>query len=244
MSRAQEARAGRRLYWFVAMAGALALLFVRLGIWQLDRLDERRALNAKRRATLEQRPGDFTAILRDSVVANRQVILRGTPDYANDLVLTGRSRNGSPGVHIVTPVRVPGSDTAVLVNRGWVYAGDAATVDLARWREARETFTGYTRPLDHGNTPASRDRAGRAVRTLTREAVRALVPYPIHEVYVVSQDSAPAAAPARLPHPDLGEGPHLGYAIQWFAFAAVAIVGAGIVIVRGRTRSTDGPTGA
>ena len=49
--------------------------------------------------------------------------------------MTGRTRSGSPGVHILTPLRIPESDTALLVNRGWVYSPDARTVDLTRWRE-------------------------------------------------------------------------------------------------------------
>jgi surfeit locus 1 family protein len=212
------------LYAFVALAVLLAAIFVRLGIWQLDRLAERRALNAQRRAS------------------DRHVIVRGTPDYANEIVLTGRSRNGSPGVHVLTPLRLPGSDTAVLINRGWVYAADAATIDAVRWREARNVFQGYTRRIGPAG-PAIAPR-GRGVRTLTQDAIRGLVPYPISDIYVVSQDSVASGAPARLSPPDLGEGSHLGYAIQWFAFAAIAVIGAGIVVFRARGRATPGPTGA
>jgi surfeit locus 1 family protein len=242
MSLAIAGRARRRISWFVALALILATVFVRLGFWQLDRLDQRRALNAQRRAALAQPPLDYAQVLRSTDAADRQVIVRGAPDYANDILLTGRSRNGSPGVHVLTPVRVSGSDTAVLINRGWIYAADAATVDLTRWTEDRTTFRGYTRRID-ASAPTVTPR-GRGVRSLNRDALRGLLPYPVHDVYVVSQDSSTANAPARLPGPDLGEGPHLGYAVQWFAFAAIAVVGAGIVVFRARGHPTTGPTGA
>jgi surfeit locus 1 family protein len=174
--------------------------------------------------------------------SDRHVLVRGAPDYANDILLTGRSRNGSPGVHVLTPVRVSGSDTAILINRGWVYAADAATIDATKWREQRAEFRGYTRRIDQSG-PAIAPSA-RGVRMLTRGAIGGLLPYPVYDVYVVSQDSATATAPARLPPPDLSEGSHLGYAIQWFAFAAIAVIGAGIVVFRARGRATPGPTGA
>jgi surfeit locus 1 family protein len=174
-----------RIAAFVALAIVLAALFIRLGVWQLDRLDERRAENERRRADIR----------RDTIV--------GTPDYANEFVLTRRSHNGSPGVHIVTPVlvsRPPYVDTTLVI-RGWVYAADAATADLTRWREPRDRFSGYVMRRGAGQDT----------------------------VFLVSRDSATATTPVRLPEPDFSEGPHFGYAIQWFSFAATALVGAFVV---------------
>ena len=59
-------------------------------------------------------------------------------DFANEYALASRTRQGSPGVNIMTPLRIAGTDTAVLVNRGWVYAPDAMTVDLDPLAGARE----------------------------------------------------------------------------------------------------------
>jgi surfeit locus 1 family protein len=161
--------------------------------------------------------------------------VRGEPDYANEIVLTGRSRQGSPGVYIITPVRRTGSDSAILVTRGWVYSPDAATVDLTRWREPQNVFTGYVLSLPSTASSAPQQPAnGRKVRALTRENVRRLMPYPVATRYLVSQDSAADSTPARVGMPVLDDGPHLSYAIQWFAFAAIAIVGAGIVVYRAR----------
>lgn len=230
----------RRIAVFVALAIVLAVLFVRLGFWQVDRLGERRARNAATAARLDQPVTPFEQ-LRDSG-SFRRVTVTGTPDYENEIVLTGRSRNGSPGVYILTPVRRPGADTAVIVIRGWVYAPDAATADLTRWRERRTAFEGYVSTL--AAAPPGASSGGRKVRTLTRVGVRSLLPYPVAAQYVVSQDPQSDSTPARLQKPALDDGPHLIYAIQWFAFAVIALVGAGIVAFRARSQRNPGSTGA
>jgi surfeit locus 1 family protein len=234
----------RRLVTFVGLAVTLGLLFVRLGFWQLDRLAQRRAENLEVAGQLAMAPVPITRLLRERHPDNRRAIVNGAPDYGNEFVLTGRSRSGSPGVHLITPLKVPGEDTAILVNRGWVYAADARTADLGRWREARTSFSGHTQVLDTSAGAGTVTAQGRAVRRLTTEAVASLLPYPVHRVYVIAQDSEVSGAPARLPAPALDEGPHFSYALQWFAFATIAIVGAVAVVTRTRQPGRDGSTGA
>ena len=131
----------RRIQLFVVLAFAMAALFVRLGFWQLSRLSQRRASKAVISARLALPEVPLASLTLDSISEmHRRVVFTGVPDTAHEFLWTGRSRNGSRGVYIVTPVVVAG-DTAVLVNRGWVYAPDAATADLSRWRERRTTFT-------------------------------------------------------------------------------------------------------
>lgn len=213
---------------FVALAIALAALFVRLGFWQLARLAERRAHNAETASRLAQPVVAFEKLSDTS--SFRRVVVAGTPDYANEIVFTGRSRNGSPGVYILTPIRRPSNDSAVVVIRGWVYAPDAATADLSRWRETRRTFSGFVTTLSRVPPAREQHANGRKLRSLTLGGVQGLLPYPVAPQYVVSEDSAADSTPARLSMPTLDNGPHLSYAIQWFAFAAIAIVGAGIVL--------------
>lgn len=215
-----------RTWSFILLALVLAGLCIRLGFWQLDRHQERRAFNADRAARLAAAPAayDSVRLLREGWL--RRSILEGKPDYEREFVITGRSRNGSPGVHIMTPLKQTGSDTAVLVNRGWVYAPDAATIDLGRWRESRTSFSGYTDTIPAPDAPPQLKNRG--LRSLTKAGVDSLLPYPFHSLYLVAHDSVPEA-PARLSQPALDAGPHLSYAIQWFCFAAIAIGGAVIV---------------
>ena len=221
----------RGLKQFIAIACVLAVVFVSLGVWQIKRLGQRRARNALVLARLRD-PVVPVDRLRDTL-SFRRAIAAGVPDYANEIVLTGRARNGSPGVYLLTPVRPPGRDSATIVIRGWVYSPDAATVDLSRWPEARDTFAGYVARIPDGPTARAGERP-RSIRKLTMSGVRELLPYPVAEMYVISQDAAADTAPARLPPPQLDEGPHLNYAITWFSFATIAIVGAATVAAQAR----------
>jgi surfeit locus 1 family protein len=224
-----------RIVVFVALALMLAALFVRLGVWQLDRLAERRARNSTLAARLARAPVEFSAL--PDTTGYRRAVVSGVPDYENEIIYTGRSRNGSPGVYLVTPIRRTANDTAVAVVRGWVYAPDAATIDAAKWRESRSGFRGYVLSLPAGAAAAGTS-PERKVRALTHAALRQLLPYPVAPVYLVAQDSAAdTTAPARLDLPRLDNGPHLSYAIQWFCFAAIAIIGAGVVATRARRQS-------
>ena len=219
---------------FAAIALLAAVLFTRLGFWQLDRLAERRARNRLISAQIAAAPAPWSDT---TAVRYRRVKLSGIPDYERDIVLVGRSRGGSPGVNLVTPLRLIGSDTAVLVNRGWVYSPDATAVDHTRWRE-EDTLRveGYVEAFIEpgpGDLPAQQ----RIARRLSHQAVSARFPYPIAPAYVVATEtgtSRSANTPARAAIPTPDDGPHLGYAVQWFAFALIAVVGAGIAIASGR----------
>jgi surfeit locus 1 family protein len=227
---------------FVALAVALAGLFVRLGFWQLDRRAERQRANAFVRAQMQRPPVPYPELIRKSPLTPtpkallvdtalapwwRRTTIVGKPEYAEEFVVMGRSRNGSPGVHIFTPLRVDGLKEVVLVNRGWVYSPDAATIDLTRWRENRDTFTGYTEQLPWGHSFSIVK--GRGIRPLYHNGVSRVLPYSFQGLYVVALDSGGPEAPARLSLPSLSDGPHLSYAIQWFCFAAIALGGAVIV---------------
>lgn len=214
-----------------------ATLFVRLGIWQLDRLGQRR----QRNALIERRMAEPPAAWSDTTaVRYRRVRISGVPDYEREIVLVGRSRDGSPGVNLVTPLRPRGSDTAVLVNRGWVYSADATKVDQLPWREGDTlSIQGYVEAFTEpgpGDLPANQWLA----RRLSHRAVSARYPYPIAPAYVVAthfandQRGRGVRAPTRAPPPVPDSGPHLGYALQWFAFALIALVGAAIAIATGR----------
>nr|MBA3889487.1 SURF1 family protein [Gemmatimonadaceae bacterium] len=168
----------------------------------------------------------------------RRARITGIADYDQELILGNRSRSGAPGVNFLTPVRIPGSDTAVLVNRGWVYSPDAATPPDESWREQDTvSFEGYVDILAAGEAAPQNDRRPRLVPRATYASVAARLPYPVAGTYLVAllpEDSARTGIPARVALPEVtDEGPHLGYAFQWFIFATIAFVGAGIALRQG-----------
>jgi surfeit locus 1 family protein len=235
-----------KLGLFVTLAILAAAVCVRLGVWQLHRLAERRARNALIVARLDSAAVDFAALPRDSAAARfRRVRLAGVPDYDHELILATRTRQGSPGVNLLTPVRRPGTDTAVLVNRGWVYSPDGSTIDPGKWRERDAEFTGYAEevPSTGGSAFVSRPNV---IARLSYDVVAKTLPYPVSPMYVVALGNGRQAPDqiARLTVPPLDDGPHLSYAIQWFGFATVALVGAAFVIRQARADSPRNGEGA
>jgi surfeit locus 1 family protein len=211
------------------------LVCLRLGFWQLSRLDERRTWNAHLEARLAAPPMAVTALPADSAAGHyHRVFARGRFDYSKQVALATRSVQGSPGVHLLTPLRLENGAT-VMVNRGWVYAPDAMTIDAARWRERdgdTVSVTGYAETWSGRETvpvPASQ----RVVRALDSSAVARLVGEPVFSYYVAqTSDSARGPErPVRLSEPVLSDGSHRSYAIQWFSFALIALVG-GTLLVR------------
>ena len=220
-----------RTLFFVIIAVAVAAGCVRLGFWQLERLETRRAQNALVAERLDAPPAPLGEVLRDTAgVRFRRASASGTFDYANEIAISSRTRQGSPGVNLVTPLRRAGSDTAVLVNRGWVYSPDGMTVDFGRWRETdTASVTGYLVDIGRGEEGrVTTSTSARAVRRLDRDSLATRFPYPVAPVVLVALgDSTPPgdSVPVRLAAPIIDEGPHKGYAMQWFAFAFIAIAG-------------------
>jgi surfeit locus 1 family protein len=226
----------RRSIVFCAFAVLAAILFVRLGFWQLARLHAKVQRNVAIAARQHAAPVQFASLPRDTTAARyRRASATGVFDYGEELVLSGRTHQGSPGVEMVTPLRLAGSDTAVLVDRGWVYSPDGSTVDRARWRERDSaTVVGYVEQYapDAGTTAAARD--PRIVRRISRREASARIPYPLAPYYLVQTGDTASSRPVRREIPTLDEGPHRSYAIQWFSFAAIALAGALAVIRRER----------
>jgi surfeit locus 1 family protein len=228
---------------FCLFAALAAALFSRLGFWQIGRLHERQARNAVIRAQLRNPPVAFAALTHDTAMAHyRPVRVSGRFDYDHELVLTNRTRRGSPGVDLLTPVRLAGSDTAVLVDRGWVYAADGSSVDRVRWREGDSAdVAGYVELYtpDAASTTLAKD--PRIVRHASRREIIARLSYPVAPFLVVLVgDSSAAGHPARRELPVLDDGPHRSYAVQWFCFAAIALGGAAAVVRRERQGDVRG----
>jgi surfeit locus 1 family protein len=229
---------------FVAIAIIAAAVCVRLGFWQLHRRQERRARNALITSRLDAAAVDPRSLPRDTAAARfRRVRVSGTPDYAHELIYAVRTRAGSPGVNLLTPIRLSNTDTVVLVNRGWVYSPDGGTIDLDKWHDRDSTFTGYVEelPSTAGATYANKPTV---IARLSYDVVSKALPYPVLPFYVIALDtgdtSSAAMRIARLTIPALDDGPHLNYAIQWFGFAAVALVGAGFVVRQARADAGRG----
>lgn len=227
----------------VLMAAAVC---VRLGFWQLDRRAERQARNALVRAAQAQPPLALDARSFDAASADpdayewRPVVAEGTFHHPGDLLLRGRGREGRPGVHLVSPL-VLADGRVVMVDRGWVPAPDAASADADSFRTAGPVRVGgVLQPIradaDGGLPAAGRAGADSTWRRIDLGAARARSPGAVLPLYL-QRTPGPADGPSpplAEPLPALSEGNHLSYAVQWFSFAAIAVVGLLILVRRGR----------
>jgi surfeit locus 1 family protein len=207
--------------------------FARLGVWQLSRLHERRAANlriavarAAPPATLPPVPADMAGLVE------RRIVARGRYDHAHEIVIRGDVLQGVPGVRIVTPLLLADSGPAVLVARGFLPAPDAVTVDLRGSEEpGDQTVRGIGLPVPAGlGEPIEHGRQA-TWRRLDLAALRRRLPYAVLPVYIKqSPDSMLPRFPRREELPPLDNGPHLGYAVQWFLFAGMAVAFAFLVV--------------
>lgn len=215
---------------FLAAAG-----FARLGVWQLSRLRERRAANLAAVAARAAPPITLESVTQaGDKLEGRRVTARGRYDEGHNIVLRGDVLAGVPGVRIVTPLLLAAGGPAVLVDRGFLPAPDAVTVDLRGIAEPGEqTVKGLALPI--GSEPGEPlAHGGRTTwRRLDLAALRRRLPYPILPVYLKqAPDSQLPRFPRRLAPPPIDDGPHLAYAIQWFLFASLAVGFAVLVVGR------------
>lgn len=228
---------------------AVAAVCVRLGFWQLDRRDTRMALNAAIAERLESEPFELDRAPMDTTgLTYRRVVMSGHMDANRSVVLAGRSHQGSPGVHLLVPLRL--GDGAVLVNRGWLPAPDAATVDLDPVGiDGVAEVEGVLLPFPDVSVEAA-DGFRSTWYRFAGDAIRGQYPYPVAPLYLqaTSRPAGPTAPdsaelPALLGLPTLDDGPHLSYAVQWFSFATIFLIG-GLVLLVGRPASPSHPAPA
>jgi len=227
--------------WILATVLVLAAtaVMVRLGIWQLDRLAQRRVFNARVQAQMAQPVLDLTSTTLGADLTSmeyRAVTVRGTYDFDQQVALRNQVKDNEPGVSLLTPLKIQGTDTYILVERGWVPGIEANPVGwrtydkpgmievsgIIRRSQSKPDFGQRADPI-----PAPGEEPLRLWYFANVEAIGRQLPYKLLPAYV---QQAPDPAWTGLPYPslpelDLTEEPHQSYALQWFSFAAVLLFG-------------------
>ena len=228
--------------WIVGTVLVTAIVAgcISAGFWQLGRLDERRRTNEQVRAraaeVVDLPPAGFAAGADEDDLIFRRVRMSGTYDADHEVLARFRSRKGLPGYEVVTPLVTDAG--VVLVNRGWV------PLDLGdEWPSARGAPPVGTVELEGVLVPAESgpvrlvggDGGGAPVvaaidpRRLA-DAVGA-ADRPVYAVPVLATEAGDEF-PTPVEPPGLGEGPHRDYAVQWFLFATVGVVGWTVLLFR------------
>lgn len=223
--------------WLLATAIVLTAIaiFVRLGVWQLDRLAQRRAINAQTAAVLNGDPlvlPETTPPADLDLLRNRDAIASGSYDFDNQKLLVLQSWGGRSGVNLITPLVFDGGERAVLVNRGWIPDAETDLTNIAvRYNTAASgSVRGYialSEPLRRQGGGGTAVRPENEIYRVDIEAIETSLPYELFDFYIVEaplDDDIDALPYRRTKEVDLSEGPHLSYAVQWFLFALVLMV--------------------
>jgi len=231
--------------WLLATALVLlaAAVMVRLGIWQLDRLEQRRAFNAR---VSEQQEAQPLVLDADTIhldlysMEYRRVSVSGEYLPEDEIVLRNQVWNtefgGQLGVKLFTPLLIEGTDDAILVERGWIPEENAGIAQRAIYREPgsitlegqlRRPETDFQLGFHPDPTMSPGEQRLDAWNNLDLERLASQMDTTLLPVYLQRFPAGVQTYPpyATIPELELSEGPHLGYAIQWFSFAAILLLG-------------------
>lgn len=239
--------------WILSHVFVLAMVagMIVAGLWQLDRLQQKKDRNAKVADRTSEPVADVASLIGpgdDDAAADlefRAVEATGTYLVDQEVLVRSRSRDGAPGSWVLTPLQLADGD-AVVVNRGWI-PNSGQLEDVPAEFAAPEgdvTVTGIVRRTETRGSLGPRDPAEGILTNFARADVARLdeqVPEDLLPIYVQRITQTPTQAgefPAPVPVPALDEGPHLSYAIQWALFSAGTII-AYVLILRRRAREIE-----
>jgi surfeit locus 1 family protein len=238
--------------WIVRHVAVVLLVvsMVLLGLWQLRRLDEKRDLKATVEARQEEPAADVRTVVPEGAVVgddaveavvHRSVTATGT--YADDdsFVVENRTFNGASGAWVLTPL-VLDDGSAVVVNRGFLGFNREGVIDPPPSPEGQVVVEGLLLESETRGRFGASDPDEGTLDVLARvdlERVSEQVDYDVLPLYVQLISSTPGEVNAEgvpelvpLGRPEPSEGPHLSYAVQWFTFTIIAVVGYALLLRR------------
>ncbi|MFF0268544.1 SURF1 family protein [Kribbella sp. NPDC004536] len=236
--------------WIAAALGVLLLatVCVELGRWQLHRLDERKARNAVTRTNLAAQPAPIDQVLGPQGVVGdqhawRTVVVSGTYDASKQIVLKYRNVDDRPGFEIVTPL-VLADGKALLVDRGFIprQSSELMPLNVPAVPTGEVTVTGRLQRSERGGHTTGGTPDDGTARLINGPDFAKVLGLNLYDGYVQITKQDPANDPAfsGFPGPEIDDGPHFFYALQWFFFALLAIGGLVYFTKTGGRRDNSG----
>jgi cytochrome oxidase assembly protein ShyY1 len=222
----------RRWIGFAIFVVVLAAACARLGVWQIHRLEHRQAENAVITRHLAAEPVPLATVLGRGERVDDQsewtrVRATGTYDVADEVTVAFTTRDGAPGVDVVTPL-VMADGPAVLVDRGWMATKNTRErpANVPPPPPGKVTVMGWLRQDSEADDNAVKPLEGQ-VRAISSKGMASSVPHQLVDGYLnLRSQDPPAAKPLELElKPELGQGPHFFYALQWWFFGGLAVFG-------------------
>jgi len=220
----------RTRFWLITLLALLAVaVTASLGRWQLSRAATKEALQASMEARLAE-PVLDGATLRGEVAADallhRRMVARGQWLAERTVFLDNRQMNGRVGFFVVTPLRLEGSDVAVLVQRGWVPRNfeDRSRVPVVETPTGLVTVVGRIVPPPGKLYELGAAEVGPIRQNLDLAQFRSETGLPLAAVSIQQTDAAADGLARDWPPGNTGVDKHYGYAFQWFGLCALIAV--------------------
>ena len=158
----------------------------------------------------------------------------GTFMPENEVLIRSQVYREVAGFDVITPLLTQ-DGAAILVNRGWVpLEMDQVPATSAPPPPGEVTVEGWVAPTQERKALGPADPETGQLMTMNRvdiERIQEQVPFPLLPVYMVELGEQGRELPVPLAEPTFDdEGPHLAYAIQWFSFLAIGLIGYGFLI--------------
>lgn len=222
----------RRWIGFALFVAVLSTICIMLGNWQLQRLHDRLDQNKIISANLGSDPvpiDDIQDAPRSTLETQewKRVRVIGEYDVSRQVVLKYQTRDEGPGVNVVTPL-VTSSGRAVLVDRGWMESDNntGPVTDVPAPPAGQVAVTGWWRRDSEAKTSAIEPQQGQ-VRAISSAGIGTSLDRPVYRGYLNLREQQPTSQESLLaePRPEMGQGVHFFYALQWYFFAGLAIFG-------------------
>jgi cytochrome oxidase assembly protein ShyY1 len=236
----------RRWLLFFAIVVLLAYACLLLGQWQWHRLSSTKANNAIIRANETAAPAPVDQVLRPgenppSSDQYKAITATGRYDVSHTIIVRYQTdQDGHSGVDVVVPL-VTSSGTALLVDRGWMATTNQGLTDPSQVPAppaGTVTVTGSVRRDADGGAASVVDGSTRAISS---SQIQPVIGIPVYGGFVDLTHESPAPTtpltPAELP--DLSNGPHFFYALQWWFFGLLALFGFGYLAWEEKTGRAD-----
>lgn len=234
-------------------------VMIRLGFWQLDRLEWRRGLNQRIVSQLNAPPlnlNENMPVTQFFDMEYRMVQVSGIYDYEHEFLWRNQVWDNQAGYHLFTPLRIEGTDWVVYVNRGWIPLGESDTERRIKYRQEGSVLLSgmIRRPMPKPNLGGVADPpydpnlpTPEAWNWIDLERWRAETGLNLLPVWIQEAPNGAALQPPypSLPDIEITEGPHFGYALQWFSFAAILALGYPFFVrkqIENKTETSDNST--
>jgi len=204
-------------------------VFFNLGTWQVNRAE----LKEKMQHEIESKRNKAAFTLKASMsdIADKvytPVKAFGHYDAKNEILIDNEIHQGKAGYHVLTPLILEDKQSVIMVNRGWVPLGRSRDI-LPELVTPAGHIAVNGRISRHKSKPAlildqSNTNPGKVWPYFDSEKYAQHTGYNLLPVVILMDDKIGEGYIRNWPKHDAKMGMHIGYAIQWYVFAAIVLI--------------------